>query len=449
MIKMIPAIAWRIGMQKLVKLLGAFLLACCMQSGYAALQLELTQGVDKAIPIAIVPFAAPTGDTSQAIVSVIQADLKYSGRFKLLAAEQAEQQPHNLSEVNYGYWRKQGADNLVIGSITPVSGGRYKVSFALLDVVSAGTDGQHILLQQDFTTNQEGLRRLTHHISDLIYEKLTGMRGVFSTKIAYVLVKRWAHKAPEYRLEVADMDGYNPRSVLISKSPIMSPSWSPDGKQLVYVSFENRRSAIYISDIASGTRHQVTSFPGINGAPSFSPNSKQLALVLSKEDKPKIYLKDLVSGTVNQLTDGWSIDTEPHWSPNGEAVIFTSDRGGAPQIYRVDLATHSVTRLTYNGSYNARASYTPDGSGLVMIHREDGQYYIAKQDLASGRIVLLSTTGYDQSPSIAPNGSMVIYASQVGGRPVLGISSTDGRVKIRLPARDGDVQEPVWSPFLG
>lgn len=431
------------------QLLGLFALFCCLQTSYAALNLELTQGVDRAIPLAVVPFSDETTADGSNVGDIIQNDLQLSGRFKLINTQQASQQPHMIAEVNYGFWRNQGADNLVVGSVTPVAGGRYKVNFALLDVINAGSEGQHVLLQQDFTTSKEGLRKLAHHISDLIYQKMTGVRGVFSTKIAYVLIKRWPNRAPEYRLEVADMDGFNPRSVLVSSSPIMSPSWSPDGRQLTYVSFENRRSAIYISDINTGARRAVSSFPGINGAPAFSPNGHQLAMVLSKEDKPKIYLKDLVNGSVRQITDGWSIDTEPHWSPDGNAIIFTSDRGGSPQIYRIDIATGSTTRLTYNGNYNARASYTPDGNGLVMIHREDGQYYIALQDIASGRLVLLSSTGYDQSPSIAPNGSMVIYATQAGGRPVLGISSTDGRVKIRLPARDGDVQEPAWSPFLG
>ncbi len=435
-------------MLKTVKLFVGLLLICCLQTSYAALQLELTQGIDRAIPIAVVAFAGQN-DESNNIADIIQADLKYSGRFKLLDTQQANQQPHTVAEVNYGYWRNQGADNLVIGSVTPLTGGRFKVNFVLLDAINADPAGQHVLLQQEFTTEREGLRRLAHHISDLIYQKLTGVRGVFSTKIAYVLVKRWPNRAPEYRLEVADMDGYNPRSVLVSNSPIMSPAWAADGRQIAYVSFENRRSGIYISDIATGSRRLVSSFPGINGAPAFSPNGRQLAMVLSKEDKPKIYVKDLVGGGVRQLTDGWSIDTEPRWSPDGNAIIFTSDRGGSPQIYRTELATGSTTRLTYNGSYNARASYTPDGNGLAMIHREDGQYYIALQDITSGRVTLLSTTGYDQSPSIAPNGSMVIYATQAGGRPMLGISSTDGRVKIRLPARDGDVQEPAWSPFLG
>jgi TolB protein len=430
-------------MQKILKLLMGWLLVCCLQTGHAALNLELTQGVDRALPIAVVPFAGDNLETN--VSATVLADLKFSGRFKPIATDNLSQQPHAMADVNYGFWRGQGADYLVVGSAIPM-GGRYKVSFTLLDVVSTG---QHVLLQQDFTTGPEGLRRLAHHISDLVYQKITGVRGVFSTKIAYVSVKRWAKRPPEYRLEVADMDGFNPRSLLVSKAPIMSPSWSPDGKQLAYVSFENRRSGIYISDLATGTRRNITSFPGINGAPSFSPDGRQLAMVLSKEDKPKIYVKDLAVGLVRQVTDGWSIDTEPHWSIDGSAIIFTSDRGGNPQIYRQDLATRSAIRLTYNGDYNARASYTPDGNGLVMIHREEGQYYIAEQDLASGRIVLLSSTGYDQSPSIAPNGSMVIYATQAGGLPVLGISSTDGRVKIRLPARDGDVQEPAWSPFLG
>ena len=246
------------------KLLMGLLLLCCLQTSYAALQLELTQGVDRAIPLAAVAFAGQTDESN--IADIIQADLKYSGRFKLLDTQQVNQQPHTSAEVNYGYWRNQGADNLVIGSVTPVAGGRFKVNFVLLDVINADPAGQHVLLQQEFTTESEGLRRLAHHISDLIYQKLTGVRGVFSTKIAYVLVKRWPNRAPEYRLEVADMDGYNPRTVLVSSSPIMSPSWSADGRQIAYVSFENRRSGIYISDIVTGARRIVSSFPEIGRA---------------------------------------------------------------------------------------------------------------------------------------------------------------------------------------
>lgn len=429
---------------------------CFASSCYAILNLQLTKGLNAAIPIAVVPFAnSPVSKQlgSDNIAAIIQNDLHYSGRFNLLPQNEIAQQPHQVAKVNLAYWRSKKLDDIVIGYVVKLSKDRYEVHFALIDVyqnnrnVNKPTASQ-ILVQRRFIVPKNKLRYVAHKISDTIFAELTGIPGVFATKIAYIEIHQHNGKR-RHTLMVADADGFNPELILGSNQPIMSPAWSPNGKQLAYVSFENGRAQVYISNVQTGRRHLVSSYPGINGAPAWSPNGRKLALVLSKSGSPKIYVMNLANKKLTQLTFGASIDTEPSFSPDGRSLLFTSDRGGSPQIYQINLASKQVSRITYNGDYNASASYTDNGKQIVFLHRDEQGYNIAMLNMITGQQTVLTHHGRDESPSLAPNGKMVVYASSENGHGVLEVVSTNTQVSYRLPATDGNVQEPAWSPFLG
>lgn len=416
---------------------------------YAMLSMELTQGVAGATPIAVVPFKG--ADNAPQVVSTIVAnDLQNSGRFKVSGASVLKQFPASPTEVSADYFRGIGTDNVVVGSIEPTGGGQYKVNFALMDMYK-GSGQAAVVLSKQYTVSADELRKLSHHISDLIFEQITGLRGMFSTRIAYVVVQHaTATTLPRYTLEVADQDGYAPRPLLSSPEPIMSPAWSPSGRELAYVSFENKRASIYVQDVASGARHVLSAYAGINGAPAWSPDGSKMALVLSKSGTPNIYIMSVNGGSLRAITNDFYINTEPSWSPDGRTLIFTSNRSGGPQIYQVPAAGGSPTRVTYDGNYNARASYTPDGNHIAFIHNVDGIYKIALLDLDTSTVRVLTSKSADTaSPSVAPNGSMLLYDMVYGGRNVLGMVSSDGRVQLVLPARNGDAQDPAWSPFRG
>lgn len=423
---------------------------------WAALRIEVTQGVERAIPIAVVPFPVDNNQVLPTnVAQIVHDDLARSGEFKVLDPSSID-----MTRVrDFNYWKTRGVDYVVIGKIQATGLQQYSVTYELQDVLQAGVGqaltaagqgapAQAALLTGAQTANAAQLRGLAHFISDEVYQKLTGVRGIFSTRIAYINVQWQKNRAPMYRLEISDADGANAKPLLVSPEPIMSPSWSPNGKQIAYVSFEKQRAEIYISDLASGQRRLVSKFPGINGAPAWSPDGKKLALVLSKENVPKIYVLDLATNQMEQITTGPAIDTEPRWAPDGRSLVFTSSRGGGAQIYRVHLADKRVDRITYQGSYNARGTITPDGKYLVMIHRSDSGFNIAAQDLANNQLYILTQTRMDESPSVAPNGRMVIYGTSDGQRRSLAEVSIDGRVKLRLPTTEGSVQEPSWSPFL-
>lgn len=434
-------------MRKLITALLCFFTMSISCSAFAVLTMELTRGVAGAIPIAVVPFAA-TATPPQEVATVLASDLQNSGRFNVYDKQKLTVFPSEISNVSSDYFHRLGADHVVIGKVEELGNDRYQVTFQLLDMLR-GKDVDKVVLKKQYTVLGRELRPLAHHISDLIYEKITGTRGVFSTKIAYVVVQRRPNAPTQYSLEVSDQDGYNPRTLLNSPEPIMSPSWSPDGKQIAYVSFERKWAGIYLHDVARGTRSLLSEFPGINGAPAWSPDGKKLALVLSRSGTPNIYVMDIASRQLKQLTNDFYINTEPGFSPDGTSLVFTSNRSGGPQIYQLKLAGGTAARLSYDGPYNARSAFTRDGGHVAMIHRVNGVYKIAILDLDSGVTrVLTGSMGDSASPSIAPNDSMVLYDTVSGGRNVLGMVSSDGRVQLLLPARNGDAQDPAWSPYL-
>jgi len=437
------------------KALVALLLLFAVTVKVCALDVEINRGIHASIPIAVLPFANDLGVAAghEKLSQIIASDLAASGQFRIVAANVGSDAPADVKQLNFKQWQQKGANDIVLGRVEALSDERYQVSFQLVSAYNSDADGRArdpsaaVLLSQTFKVDQPGLRELAHHISDEIYQRLTGIKGVFSTKIAYVLTKQQPEKLPRYSLEVADFDGFNSQALLVSSQPIMSPAWSPNGHQLAYVSFENFQPEVYVQDIRTGKRKLISAFAGINGAPAFSPDGAQLALVLTSTGNPNLYLYDLNARRLRQLTNGYAIDTEPTWTPDGKAIVFTSGRAGNPQLYRYTLATGKIERLTFDGNYNAKATITPDGKTLVMMHREKRLFGIARQDLVSGRSQILTQTGAEESPSVAPNGKMVVYATQAQGRAVLAMMSIDGRHKMRLPARDGNVQEPAWSPF--
>ena len=415
----------------------------CSGTARAALTIEITQGVEGAKPIAVVPFgwSGAPGTAPENIAAIVSADLGRSGRFEPLPDSDLVAHPTDAAQVQFQNWRMVNVDNLVIGKVTPTGPGQYSVAFQLFDVLR----GQ-LLAGYTIPAGREDMRRVAHHIADLIYQELTGERGAFNTRVAYITTSGPVSDRT-YTLVVADSDGYDPQTILTSKQPLMSPSWSPDGQQIAYVSFEKKTAEIYLQEVATGTRRKLASFKGINGAPRWSPDGRRLALTLSRDGNPEIYTMDVNSGALSRLTSNAAIDTEPTWSPDGRSIVFTSSRGGSPQLYKMSSTGGKAQRLTFEGSYNADADFSPDGRKLALVHGESGRYRIAVLDLESGSLRVLTDGRQDESPSFAPNGSMIIYATDEGSREVLAAVSVDGRFRQRLSLQAGNVREPSWSPF--
>ncbi len=432
--------------RKLVLIIGLAMLP--LAAARATLEITVTRGVNTAVPVAIVPFAwqvqglAPATDVAE----VISADLTRSGHFSAIPVKSMLEKPTDASAINFTNWRILAVNDLVIGRIKPAGSGNYQVEFQVFSVYT----GQQLLGLSVLTTPQS-LRWTAHKISDLIYQKLTGQRGAFATRIAYVEVSGKAGKDSHYALVVADSDGANPQTVFDSNEPIMSPDWSPDGKYLAYVSFEDQHPAIYWQNIYTGRRELLSEKPGLNSAPAFSPDGKYLALVLSSSPgNPDIYVMDLSTHSLRRITTSDAIDTEPEWSPDGRSLYFTSDRGGSPQIYKVNLSGGSPQRITFDGTYNARPRISPDGQTLAMVHRDNGQLHIAVMNLNTGALLTLTDGDLDKSPSFAPNGSMIIYEADYRNQGVLAEVSVDGQVRERLSESQAgvSVHAPVWGPFL-
>jgi len=425
-----------------------FLLALLMlASGPAALAqgltIDINEGASSAEPIAVVPFAfegaglPPETDVAE----VVRADLARSGKFFTLAKRDIVEFPAREGDVKFATWRMLKQNYLVVGRIADASDGALRVEFELFDVAR-----QTRTLGLAISGQRSGMRDVAHQIADLIYEKIIGERGAFWTRIAYVTSVGLGQNT-QYALMVADSDGFNPQTVVRSREPLLSPTWSPDARRLAYVSFERGNSAIYIQDLSTGSRELVSSRRGINGGPAFSPDGTKLALTLSEGGNPDIYVMDIASRRTTKLTSHYAIDVESTWMPDGRSIVFTSDRSGKPQLYSMSASGGDATRLTFQGQYNARASLCCDGKKIAMAQGTGNVYRIAVLDRATGSYTEISTGSVDESPSFAPNGSMVLYAATEGPRGVLYVVSADGRVRQRLVLADGDVREPAWGPF--
>lgn len=430
-----------------MKHMSALLLAALMLVSLgtqAQLVIEITQGMDNPTAIAVAPFAwQGSGPVPEDVAQVIDDDLARSGQFEPVPRGDMLSRPSSQQEVFYRDWQAIETEYLLIGRVNVTNQVQMRIEYELFDVnrqtrVLNGYEEGHV----------NEARMLSHRVADEVYEQLTGIRGAFATRLLYVSVTRVPDGKDYFRLTLADSDGARPIVLLESREPILAPSWSPDGKEIAYVSFETSRPAIFRQDLASGAREQLTNFKGLNSAPAWSPDGKSMAMVLSKDGNPDIYLMDLATRRLTQLTRHYAIDTEPTWMPDGNAILFTSDRGGRPQIYRYDLRSGATSRVTFEGSYNARPRMAQDGRNLVLVHRSGEGFHIALYDMVTSRLQILTGTDLDESPSIAPNGSMVLYATKAGDRGILAAVSVDGGVKFRLPAREGDVREPAWSPYM-
>jgi TolB protein len=419
------------------RIFAAFALLVFASCVSAQLSIEVTGAGANRIPIAIAPFAGE-GGLPPGVSGIIRADLERSGLFRTIEAPPATPPLTEAASVNYAEWKSRLADALVVGSVASRPDGRYEVRFKLHDVAK-GVDLSGVA----YTLTREQLRATAHRIADYVYEKLTGEKGVFSTRIAYV-VKR----GNRFELQIADADGAGEETALASFEPIISPTWSPDGRRIAYVSFENKKPVVYVHSLQDGKRHVVANFKGSNSAPAWSPDGARLAVALSRDGGSQIFMVNADGSGVRRLSSSAGIDTEPRFSPDGGSIYFTSDRGGSPQIYRMGANGGDAQRVTIEGTYNVSPRISPDGRKLAYVTRNSGKFQVAVLDLASRQVQVLTDSDRDESPSFAPNGRMILLATVTGGRGVLSAVSADGAVKQRLSVSAGDVREPAWGPYI-
>jgi TolB protein len=405
----------------------------------------VTSGSDRATPIAVVPFGWQGGSVlPDDMAQIVSDDLSNYGYYAPIPKGNMFSQPTQASEVIFRDWKAVGAQYLMVGSIVP-AGGRLQIQYALFNVAT-----EQQVLTGSVSGTAEQLRDMAHYISDQSFEKLTGIKGAFSTRLLYVTAERFSVDNTRYTLQRSDYDGARAVTLLQSREPILSPRFAPDGKRIAYVSFEQKRPRIFVQHIDTGRREQITNFEGLNGAPAWSPDGSRLAFVLSKDGNPDIYVMNMASRQINRVTAGPGINTEPFWGKDGSTIYFTSDRGGKPQVYKANVNGGGAERVTFIGNYNANPKLSADEKTLVMIHRQDGftNFRVAAQDLQRGTVKILTDTNLDESATVAPNGTMVIYATRQQGRGVLMLVSINGRVRLPLPTAQGEVREPSWSPYL-
>ncbi|MEC8955657.1 MAG: Tol-Pal system beta propeller repeat protein TolB [Pseudomonadota bacterium] len=427
------------------KILLFLLFAFLYTTVNAELTIRITQGIGKQTPIAIVPFGMSQNLRKAPIniAEIITNDLMRSGRFAATPIENMLQKPTTGAEVDFDDWSILGVEAVVVGKITKIQNNAYNIQFQLFDIYKGVQ-----LVGYRMPANKRTLRRSAHRIADMVYKELTGIRGVFDTKVAYVK-SSVLNGNRNYALIISDSDGENEQVILESKDPIMSPTWTPDSRQLAYVSFEGNISSIFMQNLRTGNRRKISELPGINGSPAFSPNGRKLVLTLGGTDgNLDIHILDIASRRLKRMTYNRAIDTEATWSPDGEEIYFTSDRGGSPQIYKMPINEDKAQRVTYEGNYNARPRLSPDGKKLAMVHLYRGDYRIAIYDLNEKNLLILSSGAQDESPSFAPNSDTLIYATKIRGNGVLETVTADGLVRQRMAAKSGDIREPVWSPFL-
>jgi TolB protein len=434
-------------MQRLKSAIWAGLVALAISvlpfTAQAQLTIEINESYENALPIAIVPLAwKGAGQPPQDIAQVIADNLRRSGKFKPLAFSQLPARPSLAEEVEFSQWRQLDVDNLLVGQITDQGYGRYQVDMRFLDVLRK----TQLIGKRWNNVPAHQLRQIAHLMSDLIYEELTGVKGAFNTQIAYVTLKTEQGKR-KYTLEVADADGYNPQPILRSPMPIMSPAWSPDGKKLAYVSFEKGRSHVIVQSLDGKYRETLASFNGINSAPAWAPDGRKLAMTLSKDGSADVYVMDLESRRLKRVTEHWSIGTEAVWAPDGRSLYFNSDRRGQPQVFQVFLDSGEVQRVTFEGRYNANPEISPDGRYLAVVHGQGG-FNIGLQDLQTHEFRVITQTFLDESPTFSPNGELILYAMNQGGKGKLAVVSKDARTSQILSVREGQVREPAWGPYL-
>ncbi len=432
----------------MINILRGLLVVLCCAAGMLAAEeknILVTSGSDRAIPVAIVPFGWQGGTVlPEDMADIIGKDLRNSGTFEPIPRQNMISLPTQASEVIFRDWKALGVQYVMVGSIVP-DGGRLQIQYALFNVAT-----EQQVLSGSVGGSADQLRDMAHYISDQSFEKLTGIKGAFSTRMLYVTAERFSVNNTRYTLQRSDYDGARAVTLLQSREPILSPRFANDGKRIAYVSFEQKRPRIFIQHIDTGRREQITNFEGLNGAPAFSPDGSRLAFVLSKDGNPEIYVMDLGSRQLQRVTNHFSIDTEPFWGADGQTIYFTSDRAGKPQVYKTRIGGGEPQRVTFVGNYNANPKLSADEKTLVMIHRQDGftNFKVAAQDLQRGNVRILSDTSLDESPTVAPNGTMVIYATRQQGRGVLILASINGRVKLPIPTAQGEIREPSWSPYL-